>query len=88
MRRAAALVPALESVSIVRSWSGIDGIMPDKIPVVGPSSTTPGLIHAFGFSGHGFQLGLAIGAILCELALDGRTDVPLDGLSIRRFLSL
>jgi sarcosine oxidase subunit beta len=86
MQRAAALVPALEGVSIIRSWSGIDGIMPDKIPVVGPSSTTPGLIHAFGFSGHGFQLGPAIGAILCELALDGRTDVALDGLSIRRFL--
>lgn len=85
MRRAAMLVPDLAGVSVIRSWSGIDGIMPDKIPVVGPSHTTPGLFHAFGFSGHGFQLGPAIGAILCELALDGRTDVPLEGLSIRRF---
>jgi len=87
MRRAAALVPALAGVSVIRSWSGIDGMMPDKIPVVGPSSTTPGLFHAFGFSGHGFQLSLAIGAILCELALDGRTETPLEGLSIRRFLA-
>lgn len=85
MRRAAALVPALAGVSVIRSWSGIDGIMPDRIPVVGPSGTTPGLFHAFGFSGHGFQLGPAVGAVLCELALDGRTEVALDGLSIQRF---
>ncbi|SDB73326.1 NAD(P)/FAD-dependent oxidoreductase [Belnapia rosea] len=85
MQRAVALVPDLAGVSVIRSWSGIDGILPDKIPVVGPSLTTPGLFHAFGFSGHGFQLGPAIGAILCELALDGRTETPLDGLSIGRF---
>jgi sarcosine oxidase subunit beta len=85
MQRAAALVPALAGVSVIRSWSGIDGIMPDRLPVVGPSATTPGLLHAFGFSGHGFQLGPAVGAVLCELALDGRTDTSLEGLSIRRF---
>ena len=88
MRHAAALVPELAGVSVIRSWSGIDGMMPDKIPVVGPSLTTPGLFHAFGFSGHGFQLGPAIGAILCELALDGRTQTSLEGLSIARFASV
>ncbi|WP_421995840.1 NAD(P)/FAD-dependent oxidoreductase [Roseococcus sp.] len=87
MRKAVEIVPALAGVSVIRSWSGIDGMMPDGIPVVGPSSTTPGLVHAFGFSGHGFQLGPAIGAILSELVLDGRSDVPLEGLSIRRFLT-
>jgi sarcosine oxidase subunit beta len=86
MQRAAALVPELAGVSVIRSWSGIDGIMPDRLPVVGPSATTPGLLHAFGFSGHGFQLGPAVGAVLCELALDGRTDTSLEGLSIQRFL--
>ncbi|WP_171970204.1 NAD(P)/FAD-dependent oxidoreductase [Falsiroseomonas frigidaquae] len=85
MRKAVEIVPSLAGVSVIRSWSGIDGMMPDGIPVVGPSSTTPGLFHAFGFSGHGFQLGPAIGAILSELVLDGRTDVPLEPLSIRRF---
>ena len=85
MQRAAALVPQLADVSVIRSWSGIDGIMPDRLPVVGPSATTPGLLHAFGFSGHGFQLGPAVGTVLCELALDGRTETALDGLSIQRF---
>ncbi|MFC4350726.1 NAD(P)/FAD-dependent oxidoreductase [Fodinicurvata halophila] len=78
-------MPFLAEARIIRSWSGIDGLMPDKIPVVGPSSTTAGLFHAFGFSGHGFQLGPAIGAVLGDLILDGRTDTSIEELSITRF---
>ena len=79
------LVPALAGVQIIRSWSGIDGRMPDRIPVIGPSRTTAGLFHAFGFSGHGFQLGPGIGAIVAEMIVDGRTDIPLDPFRIDRF---
>lgn len=84
-QRAIELVPMLAGAQIIRSWTGIDGQMPDRIPVIGPSGTTPGLFHAFGFSGHGFQLGPAIGAIMAELVVDGRTDVPLDAFRIGRF---
>jgi cystine transport system substrate-binding protein len=59
--------------------------MPDGLPVLGPSSTTPGLVHAFGFSGHGFQLGPAVGAVLSELVLTGESQTPIEGLSIKRF---
>jgi sarcosine oxidase subunit beta len=82
---AVALVPALAGAQVIRSWTGIDGQMPDRIPVIGPSATTPGLLHAFGFSGAGFQLGPAVGAILSELVLDGQTDVPLEPFRITRF---
>jgi sarcosine oxidase subunit beta len=85
LESAVQLVPTLCGVQVIRSWSGIDGQMPDHIPVIGPSRTTPGLFHAFGFSGHGFQLGPAIGAIMSELVLDGRTDVPLDAFRIDRW---
>ncbi|MEN9774852.1 MAG: hypothetical protein RL322_1922 [Pseudomonadota bacterium] len=85
MQKALSLVPALSGVQVIRSWTGIDGNLPDKIPVLGPSLTTPGLFHAFGFSGHGFQLGPAVGAILCELILDGRTDIPLEAFRTDRF---
>jgi sarcosine oxidase subunit beta len=85
MRLAVELVPALAGAQVIRSWSGIDGRMPDAIPVIGPSRTTPGLFHAFGFSGHGFQLGPAIGAIMAELVVEGRTDIPLAAFRIDRF---
>lgn len=85
MQKAMALIPRLQGAMIIRSWSGIDGGMPDSLPVMGPSQTTPGLIHAFGFSGHGFMLGPAVGEVLAELVLDGRTDIPLAPFDIGRF---
>jgi sarcosine oxidase subunit beta len=85
MAKALQLVPQLAGAQVIRSWTGIDGEMPDRIPVIGSSLTTPGLFHAFGFSGHGFQLGPAIGAIMSELILDGHTDVPLEPFRIDRF---
>ena len=84
-RLAIELVPMLAGAQIIRSWTGIDGQMPDRIPVIGRSRTTPGLFHAFGFSGHGFQLGPGIGAIMAELIVDGHTDIPLDAFRIERF---
>jgi sarcosine oxidase subunit beta len=84
-RQTIALVPSLRHAHIIRTWTGIEGVMPDVIPVIGPSRTTPGLFHAFGFSGHGFQLGPAMGAVLCELILDGTTPTPIAAFDISRF---
>jgi sarcosine oxidase subunit beta len=68
-----------------RAWSGVEGYLPDHIPVIGPSVRRPGLLHAFGFCGHGFQLGPAVGAVLSELIVDGRSSTPIDCFSIARF---
>ncbi len=86
-RQTIALVPRLRDAQIIRTWTGIEGIMPDNIPVIGPSGTTRGLFHAFGFSGHGFQLGPVMGAVLSELIMDGATPTPITAFDIGRFLS-
>lgn len=80
------MVPELKNVLLIRSWTGIEGRMPDGLPVVGPSPNIEGLFHAFGFSGHGFQLGPAVGAVLAELSLDGHSPTPIPGLAITRFI--
>lgn len=79
------LVPQLARAQLIRTWSGIEGVMPDGLPVIGSSKTTAGLIHGFGFSGHGFQLGPGVGAVLCELAIDGATPTPVEAFRIDRF---
>ena len=79
------LVPMIAHLPVIRSWTGVDGYTTDGSPIVGPSETHPGLFHAFGFCGHGFQLGPAVGAVLSELIVDGRSDTLIDGLSIGRF---
>ena len=85
MQRTLDLVPALTSAQVIRSWTGIDGQTPDRIPVIGHSSTTPQLVHAFGFSGHGFQLGPVMGEIIAELVTQGRTPTPIEPFAIERF---
>ena len=82
---AIAVFPIMRDATIVRSWSGIEGRMPDDIPVIGPSSTYENAFHAFGFSAHGFQLGPAVGAIMAELLENGRTNAPIAPFSIARF---
>lgn len=79
------MIPALRHALVIRSWTGIEGEMPDDQPVIGPSRTTPGLLHAFGFSGAGFQLGPAVGEVLADLVLRGTTETPIAPFSIQRF---
>ena len=82
---AARIVPEIRHLNIIRTWTGVDGDTEDGSPIVGPSATTPGLFHAFGFCGHGFQLGPGVGAVLAELIVDGRSDTDIHGLGIARF---
>lgn len=85
MARLRTVVPALASCHILRVWSGIEGYLPDMLPVMGPSGTTPGLYHAFGFCGHGFQLAPGVGLVMSELLADGATPTPLEPFAITRF---
>lgn len=85
MNRAAALFPSLRNACAIRFWSGTEGEMADRNPVIGFSRTTPGLLHAFGFSGAGFQIAPGVGEVLAELVRDGDSSTPLQAFSIDRF---
>lgn len=79
------MVPALAALRIIRVWSGIEGYMPDDVPVMGPSAKVSGLFHAFGFCGAGFQLGPGVGDVMAELIDTGATSTPIAAFSIARF---
>ena len=85
-RTASALFPIMSGAVLVRAWSGIESRLPDDIPVIGPSSTEPGLFHAFGFSAHGFQLGPIIGVIMADLVTAGAAQHPIAPFAITRFI--
>lgn len=82
------LLPMLRHAHFIRTWSGTEGYLPDRQPVIGPSRTTPGLFHGFGFAGGGFQVGPAVGEVLAELARDGRSSTPIDAFAIERFSAI
>lgn len=87
MRALARVAPMLAQCHVIRVWSGIEAYLPDMVPVIGPSGTTPGLFHAFGFCGHGFQIGPGVGLCLSEMIVEGVTQTPLEPFSIERFRS-
>ena len=77
--------PQLKDVRIIRAWAGIEGFMPDNIPVIGASKTMNNAYHAFGFSAHGLQLSPIVGRIMAQLILDGRSELPIEPFDISRF---
>jgi sarcosine oxidase subunit beta len=77
---AATLFPMLRHAHIVRVWSGIEGFTRDGLPVMGPGREQ-GVFHAFGFSGHGFQLGPGVGAVIAEALTTGSSTLPIDAFS-------
>ncbi len=79
------LFPIMRTATIVRCWAGLEARMPDEIPVIGPSTTVANLWHAFGYSGHGFQLGPIVGSLLAELIVDGKSPLPLEAFRAGRF---
>lgn len=79
------LLPAIARLRIIRTWSGVEGYVEDDIPVMGPSAHVPGLFYAFGFCGHGFQLGPGVGASMAELIATGAPGVPIEPFHIARF---
>jgi sarcosine oxidase subunit beta len=84
-RTASELFPCMLGVRIVRTWSGIEAKPPDEIPVIGESPGFPGVVHSFGYSGHGFQLAPAAGAAVAQLMARGETNLPITGLAPTRF---
>jgi len=85
LRELRRLAPELGKLQVLRTWSGIEGYMRDELPVMGPSGRVSGLYYAFGFCGHGFQLGPGVGDVMAELIDTGVTTTPIEPFHIRRF---
>jgi sarcosine oxidase len=58
---------------------------PDSHFIIDRHPTHDNVIVACGFSGHGFKFAPVIGEVLADLTVAGRTDWPVEFLSLRRF---
>ncbi len=85
LRQIQRLAPALARLNIIRVWSGIEGYLPDDMPVMGASERVGGLFYAFGFCGAGFQIGPGVGDVMAELIDTGATSTPIEPYRIGRF---
>lgn len=85
MRAIARHFPALRHAEVIRVWSGVEGYLPDMLPVIGASATTPGLFHAFGGSGGGFQIAPGVGECLAQTICGQPVGCDLSPYGIARF---
>lgn len=57
---------------------------PDENFIIDRHPTHPNVIMACGFSGHGFKFASVVGEVLADLALNGKTEQPIEFLSLKR----
>jgi sarcosine oxidase len=78
------IAPALAG-RVVESATCLYTMSPDEHFIVGSRPGCRRTFFAAGLSGHGFKLAPALGDALVDLALRGRTELPVDFLSADRF---
>ncbi len=83
--RAAKLVPALAGAPGDSTWVGFRPWLPDGVPAIGPSRTTPGLWIGTGHEGAGIQLGPITGRLLAQAITDEQPDLDLSPFDPDRF---
>jgi sarcosine oxidase subunit beta len=86
-RRLFEVFPTLRSAQMLRSWAGVIDMTPDQVVLIHPFDTPSGLV-ACSSAGHGFGMSPALGLALSQLALHGRTELPITDLNLDRFASL
>ena len=67
--------PGFPDAAISASYAGCYDVTPDWNPVIG-STGLGGLFVAAGFSGHGFKIAPAVGRLVADLVVDGRSADP------------
>jgi sarcosine oxidase subunit beta len=73
IERACRRVPKLENAEVMRGVTGVYDMTPDSRPILGEIPGINGLYVCAGFSGMGFKISPAIGLVMSELLLDGRS---------------
>lgn len=84
VRNAIEVLPGIGNVVITRAWAGIEAATRDLLPVIGPSTVAKGLVHVFGFSGHGFALLTSVGPIVADLVTQGVSKHDLSAFAASR----
>ena len=84
-RQAIEVFPFLADVQMLRTYGGFRPYCPDHLPVIGPDTRVPGLLHACGHEGAGIGLAAATGALIAESLTDTPASLDLAPFAPERF---
>ena len=86
IERACRRVPKLAGAEIMRGVTGVYDMTPDSRPLLGEVPGISGLYVCAGFSGMGFKISPALGLVMSELVLDGKSKtVDISSFRSQRF---
>ncbi|MFI5509710.1 NAD(P)/FAD-dependent oxidoreductase [Mycobacterium sp. NPDC051804] len=87
VERVGARFPGFTDAAITGSYAGCYDVTPDWNPVISRTGVE-GLIVAAGFSGHGFKIAPAVGRLIADLVVEGRScdrRIPESDFRLSRF---
>jgi sarcosine oxidase subunit beta len=79
------LLPRTKGVRVVRQWSGLYNMTPDRQPILCEADNVKGFFLSCGYSGHGFMFGPISGELLTQLIIGQEPWIPIDMLHYSRF---
>jgi sarcosine oxidase, subunit beta len=83
-RHALELFPQLESLKVLRQWTGLCDLSPDYSPILGVTEVEGFLVSA-GWGTYGFKAAPIVGTTLAELVATGETPRLIEPFSLERF---
>ncbi|PPR35661.1 MAG: Hydrogen cyanide synthase subunit HcnC [Alphaproteobacteria bacterium MarineAlpha6_Bin4] len=80
------ILPVIEDLSIIESWSGLRPTTRDEAPIIGPSKKIKGLIYATGHHRNGILLAPFTSSVIKNYYLNGKIENDCDKLKPGRFV--
>ena len=80
------ILPAIEDLPIIESWSGLRPTTRDEAPIVGPSKKIKGLIYATGHHRNGILLAPLTSSVIKNYYLRGKIENDFNSLKPGRFV--
>ena len=82
-----AIAPAFAEARLAQQTACLRPMSEDTLPIVGEVPGWDGVFLATGAGRKGILLSPAIGGAVCDLITEGKTEVPLDGVSSQRLIA-
>jgi len=79
------IVPALESLAVAETWSGLRPWTPDGLPILGPDPGVRGLVYATGHFRNGILLAPITGELVADVVLGRSPTIDLAPYRVERF---
>ncbi|MGO9124157.1 MAG: NAD(P)/FAD-dependent oxidoreductase [Terriglobales bacterium] len=78
LQRAQEYMPALATMSAVRTWTGFRAATPDKLPLIGPWPEDKSVFLATGHEGLGITTSMGTARILVDQITGARPEIPVE----------